>query len=146
MILVAEPNITIKRWYHNDCTLGRLRAGSFQCWTLELPNLGNQQDISCIPEGDYEYYSRYSEHNGNCLQLKAVPNRTSIQIHAANYVNQILGCLAVGDSIKFMNNDLIPDVTNSVETLEKLRDNSAMEGVIRIESGKIHGDCRLARQ
>ena len=49
-----------------------------------------------------------------------VMNRTNIQIHAANFTRQILGCIAVGDGIKFLDNDSIPDVTNSVKTLGAL--------------------------
>lgn len=113
-------NLKIKRFYNDDCTLGRLRYGNFHCFTLELPDLDNQTDISCIPAGTYEAVKYQSPSKGDVILLKGVPNRTYIEIHSGNYTSQILGCILVGDSIKDINNDGVPDVTNSVNTLKKL--------------------------
>lgn len=115
--------LKINRWYHNDCTVGRLSYGDFQCWTLELPLLNNQQDISCIyPAGGYRGRKHFSPNNDECIEIVNVMDRTNIQIHAGNYTSQIRGCILVGDSVKFLNDDLIPDVTNSKKTLSKLLD------------------------
>lgn len=112
--------LTIKRWYHKDCTLGRLSVGSFQCFTLELPDLGNTPSISCIPAGTYQAFKRQSPKNGLVVELKAVPNRSFIQIHRGNYTRQIEGCILVGSSIAFLDGDQVPDVTNSGVTMDKL--------------------------
>lgn len=122
----------INRWHHNDCTIGRLSINNFQCFTLELPDLGNQQDISCIPPGNYDYYFRDSPHNGHVLELRAVPNRRYIQIHSGNYTSQILGCILVGDGIKWLNQDSTPDITNSKNTLKKLLKEAGKSGVLEI--------------
>ena len=126
--------IKISRWYQeeNDCVLGRLKIGDFHCFTLELPNLDNQARISCIPDGDYEYFIRQSPKNGKVLELKGVEGRTNIQIHAGNYTSQILGCILVGDSIRYLNNDSIPDVTNSRNTLVRLIREAGSSGIINI--------------
>ncbi len=124
--------ITLKRWYHGDCTIGRLECEDFQCFTLELPNLDNEQDISCIPEGNYEYYFKDSHNNGHVLELRDVPNRTYVQFHSGNYTYQILGCILVGDGIKWLNRDRIPDVTNSRNTLIKLLKRAGKSGQLRI--------------
>lgn len=113
--------IKIDRWYQDDCTLGRLTCGDFQCWTLELPFLDNKNDVSCIyPAQAYKGKKHVSPKNGNVIAIENVKGRTHIQIHAGNYTSQIQGCILVGDSIKFLNDDKIPDVTNSKRTLEKL--------------------------
>ena len=113
--------VTIKRWYHNDCTLGRLSLPSgFQCFTLELPWLENESNVSCIPKGTYKAFKRVSSRNGNVFELRNVPQRTSIQCHSGNYTRQIQGCILVGSSITFLDSDTIPDVTNSKQTLDKL--------------------------
>ena len=112
----------INRWYHNDCTLGRLTCGGFQCFTLELPDKNNQSNVSCIPEGTYKAFKRVSPSNGPCVELKDVPNRTYIQIHSGNYTRNIQGCILVGDAIKFLDADSIPDVSNSKATLTRLLD------------------------
>lgn len=102
---------------YGDCTIGRLFYNNFQCFTLELPWLDNAPSVSCIPEGVYKAFKRESPANGPVLELKDVPNRTFIQIHAGNYTRQILGCLLTGDSVKWLDDDSIPDVTNSKNTL-----------------------------
>jgi hypothetical protein len=113
--------VTIKRWYHNDCTLGRLSLpGGFQCFTLELPWLENESNVSCIPKGTYRAFKRVSSRNGNVFELRNVPQRTSIQCHSGNYTRQIQGCILVGSSITFLDSDTIPDVANSKQTLDKL--------------------------
>jgi hypothetical protein len=112
--------ITIKRWHHKDCTLGRLQVGSFQCFTLELPDLGNAPNISCIPTGTYQAFKRQSPKNGLVIELKNVPQRSFIQIHRGNHTRQIEGCILVGSSIAFLDGDRTPDVTNSGVTMDKL--------------------------
>ena len=113
--------IKIERHYYEDCTIGRLWCGEFQCFTLELPLLNNATDISCIyPAGGYNGQKHFSPNNGDCIAINNVMDRTNIQIHSGNYTSQIRGCILVGDSIKFLNDDTIPDVTNSKNTLKKL--------------------------
>ena len=113
--------IKIERHYYEDCTIGRLWCGDFQCFTLELPLLNNATDISCIyPAGGYNGQKHFSPNNGDCIAINNVMDRTNIQIHSGNYTSQIRGCILVGDSIKFLNDDTIPDVTNSKNTLKKL--------------------------
>jgi len=124
--------IRLRRWGNPDCTVGRLFFENFQCFTLEKPWLDNQENISCIPVGEYCYYSRTSTRNGKVLQLENVEDRTSIQIHAGNYINQTQGCILVGDSIRLLNNDKIPDVANSRNTLTNLLELAGKSGVIQI--------------
>lgn len=124
--------ITIDRWYRQDCTLGIFTVDKFRCFSLELPDNDNQQDISCIPEGTYGYYLRNSPKNGLILELKLVINRDYIQIHSGNFTRQILGCILVGESIKYLDSDSIPDVTNSKATLKKVLAAAGKSGKIEI--------------
>ena len=115
--------LKIDRKYFDDCTLGRLTFGDFQCFTLELPWLDNKTNISCIPAAGAYKGEKYKSHaNGDCIAIINVMDRTHIQIHSANYTRQIKGCIAVGDSIKFLDSDNVPDVTNSKKTLRNLLD------------------------
>jgi hypothetical protein len=112
--------IQINTWVQGDCTLGRLSYGNFRCFTLELPWKDNQTDISCIPEGSYPVIRYDSPSKGDVLLLEGTGERKWIEIHSGNYTSQILGCLLVGDGIKYLNSDNIPDVTNSRNTLRAL--------------------------
>ena len=55
-----------------------------------------------------------------------------IEVHSGNYTSQILGCILVGDGIKWLNRDSIPDVTNSRNTLIKLLREAGDSGTIKI--------------
>lgn len=115
--------LTIDRKYYEDCTISRVTVEGydFQCFFLELPDLNNQQYISCIPEGQYEAFKRFSpSKQKEVIQYEDVPNRTYIQIHEGNFTSQILGCQLPGDGVKWLNADGIPDVTNSGDTMGEL--------------------------
>jgi hypothetical protein len=112
--------IKLDTWVNDDCTVGRLSYGDFKCFTIELPWLDNAQSISCIPAGTYGIEKYKSQSKGSVLLLKDVPNRAWIEIHAGNYTRQIQGCVLVGDSIRYLDADNIPDVANSKNTLRAL--------------------------
>jgi len=113
-------NLVIQRDEFSDCSYGRMWYGDFQCFTLELPWKENKKGISCIPKGWYYACKYNSPSNGDCISIGGVVGRTHIQIHSANFTRQIQGCIAVGDSLKFLDDDTIPDVTNSRATLRRL--------------------------
>jgi len=113
--------IKIKRMYLPQCTLGVLTVDDFRCFTLELPMLDNAPDISCIyAAGGFRGNKHFSPHNGDVVAINNVMDRTNIQIHSGNFTRDVLGCILVGESIKFLDGDNIPDVTNSRNTLKKL--------------------------
>ena len=118
---------------YDDSTIGRLWTNGFQCFTLELPWLDNQRNISCIPPGVYQYRYKRSNRNGDVLELDTVIGRTYIQIHAGNFTNQIEGCILVGRSITFLDDDSIPDVTNSRDTMSRLLRAAPARGIITVE-------------
>jgi len=92
----------------------------FNCWTLELPDLDNQPRISCIPKGEYNVVKRFSPKYKYHFHILEVPNRSYILIHQANFVSQLRGCIAIGKTLKDINNDGLKDVTSSVMTKNKL--------------------------
>ena len=92
----------------------------FECKTLELPWLNNNRRVSCIPTGKYKAVKHVSPKFGNCLWIKDVPNRSEILIHPANYVRQLLGCIALGNKHIDMNRDGLMDVADSKTTVNKL--------------------------
>ena len=92
----------------------------WECRTLELPDKGNQNRISCIPEGEYEVVKRTSPGRGEHFHIKDVEGRTWILIHSANYVEQLLGCIAVGLHHTDINGDGWRDVNRSKQTMKDL--------------------------
>lgn len=113
-------DLTLETVSYNDCTIGRLRGNGVNCFTLELPWINNHKNISCIPAGVYKFKYRVSPSLGGVLHLIDVDDRTWIYIHSGNYTRRIKGCILIGDSIRYLDGDTIPDVTNSRITLDNL--------------------------
>ena len=116
----------LSREYNNLQTLGRmvLFEGSkviLQLYTLELPDLGNQKNISCIQEGEYEVHRIYSPKFGKCFHLQDVPGRSEILIHKGNYNKDTHGCILVGMDRADINGDGVTDVIESSLAMDKLQ-------------------------
>lgn len=88
--------LVLERLYFKNGTNGRLtHQGQFICYTIECPWLNNQRQISCIPEGNYNLFKRYSKKWGWHLEIKEVINRSLILIHPANHaLKELQGCIA----------------------------------------------------
>src|SRR5947209_2359030 len=88
--------LELVRTYYPEGTNGIVYInGSLQCYTIELPWLNNQHQISCIPEGRYELKKRYSIKFGNHLLVEHVPGRDDILMHPANdALHELKGCIA----------------------------------------------------
>lgn len=86
--------------------------------TLELAWKNNEPKISCIPEGVYNCKFTYSPaFNKFLYEIISVPNRAGIRIHSANYYKQLLGCVALGNSLKDLNMDGEMDTIHSGNTV-----------------------------
>lgn len=80
-------------------TFGEIRLPSGKIIsTLELPWKNNQRQISCIPAAVYQCGVVNSPKFGRVYQVKNVPNRSHILIHAGNWVKDTSGCILVGMS------------------------------------------------
>ena len=88
--------LVLTRRYHAKGTNGILRHNSnFLCYTIELPWLDNQPQVSCIPEGRYRLQPRFSIRHKTHLLLQQVRGRALILIHAANdAIRELRGCIA----------------------------------------------------
>ena len=91
-------------------TEGLLVESDFNCRTLELPWRHNQQQISCIPPGEYKVEMRLSNKYGRVYWVREVPNRTYILIHSGNYAgdkskgfkSHVMGCILLGKKSGFL--------------------------------------------
>lgn len=124
-------------------TLGELEAvikgkTIFKCCTLELPWRQNQRGISCIPTGAYQVTHRTSPRYKLHLHVLDVPNRDWILIHPANFVRQLEGCIAPGESFIDIDGDGLKDVTNSRKTLDRLLDIMPSSFPLYIENQGTH--------
>ncbi len=125
-------NVSIKRISGDDkqslgvLTFNRGDGELFICKTLELGWHDNENNISCIPLGEYLCQWTKSPrlsaiHNTTyyTYEVLNVPNRSGIRIHSANYFNQLLGCIALGDAHKDINLDGELDIIHSGDTVGK---------------------------
>ena len=95
-LAVCNMILVLNRNYFPTGTQGILEwNGTIVCYTIELPWLGNQRRISCIPDGEYFLQLRFSPKFKWHYLLMNVPGRDSILIHPANDAKlELLGCIA----------------------------------------------------
>ena len=102
--------------------------------TVERPPTG---DHPCIPAGVYPWTKFISPHNGACLLL-SVPGRSMIEMHSANVMVELLGCIAPGATIEHFTGVhdgeaySLDGVTNSKATLAMILSTLPDEGTIEI--------------
>ncbi len=86
----------------------------FSAVSLERGWQNNKRNVSCVPAGQYPLVLEYSPRFERELwELKEVPNRSEAKFHAANYWEQLNGCIALGVKSKDINNDNYLDVIKS---------------------------------
>ncbi len=116
----STPTVILTRTLDNGTeTIGVLTYKNFNCKTLELPYKNNQRNISCIPTGTYQVKYTFSwKFMKYTYEIQNVPNRAGIRIHSANFVNELLGCIALGNGLLDINKDGLLDVINSRNTIK----------------------------
>ncbi len=91
------PEVFIKHRLDNDPagpTFGDLTApGGFSCDTMERPATG---DHPCIGKGSWRVHAFAHPEHGLCYEVQNVKDRTAILFHSANWIRQLLGCIALG--------------------------------------------------
>ncbi len=102
--------------------IGKLSIeGVYQCATLENAALS-------IPIGTYPVIVRWSEkHQRQVLGICDVPGRSDIEIHIANWPEELLGCVAVGKIA------CADSVSHSKEAFDELMDRFREPATIEIE-------------
>lgn len=103
--------LALERAYLPDdsATFGRLTVGDAVFYTLEPPWKGNQQRISCIPEGVYTLRMRDSKIVSDTTggeftrgwEVTGVLNRTFIMFHVGNWERNTDGCILVGSEFSW---------------------------------------------
>ncbi|MFD2162229.1 DUF5675 family protein [Paradesertivirga mongoliensis] len=88
--------LTLTRVYHPQGTNGIITLSGVKiCESIELPWRKNATSISCIPEGRYPLKARTSQKYSQHIEIIAVPGRSYILIHPANYaLTELRGCIA----------------------------------------------------
>jgi len=86
--------------YFDDRVLGVLSHDGTEYYTIEKPCKENKPYVSCIPEGEYTLTRVDSPKFGaNMWEVSAVPDRTHILVHVANYSRDVVGCIGLGQGV-----------------------------------------------
>lgn len=119
--------VTLERFAYTPMgTFGKLTFNGFECYTVEKPWKDNKPEVSCIPEDLYaaNLYESPTKGRGIVWQLKKVPNRTFIQIHRGNTQMDVVGCIALGKELGYI--DGMWAVTNSRQAFAEFMDATEM--------------------
>lgn len=85
----------------NRFTLGMLMHNTGSADTLELPDIGNLHDASCIPAGSYPLRTYTRPSGMHVIRVLDVPGRENIEIHEGNYLEQTDGCILTGATVRY---------------------------------------------
>lgn len=114
-------------------TEGILLYNQSNCRTLELPWRDNQQQVSCIPPGEYDVEIRISNKYGRIYWVKNVPDRSYILIHSGNfagdtskgYKSHVMGCILLGQTAGYLGGQVA--VLNSRVTVRRFMEDMNYE-------------------
>jgi hypothetical protein len=101
-----------------DSTFGVLMDEKIICLTLEDKWHNNEQNVSCIPNGEYDCVKWHSPKFGDTFMVTHVPDRSYILFHWGNTDEDTYGCILVGEKIGEVNGEL--GIVNSLYTHKKL--------------------------
>lgn len=108
--------LVLNRFFSNQkWTLGTISFGDTFLFTLELPWKDNEKNKSCIPTGIYkcELTTNRKTLGGKKIakayEIRDVPNRSGILIHAGNSVKDTSGCILLGSNLYHLNGALISE-------------------------------------
>jgi len=106
--------------FFDDRTIGRLEHDGQFFWTVEKPWKNNEPFVSCIPAGTYSMGLRDSPKFGpNTWEVLDVPNRSHILFHVGNHSSDVVGCIALGDSL-FSNLEGVGNSRKAVDRFKEL--------------------------
>jgi uncharacterized protein DUF5675 len=142
--------LTLTRFAYSPLgTFGELeiKHSPFRCYTVERPWVDANHDglgdpnVSCIPEGDYpivlSVHHPASPNGYPCYLLQSTRNRSAIQIHIANTMYDLLGCIGLGNILgatKASPPFPVWSVLNSATTFKQFMDAMAGEpGILTIK-------------
>ena len=99
-------NIHLDRFAYTPMgTFGHLVYGGFECFTVERPWEDNKPFHSCIPVGIYDLQpSRYHRGGYDSFEIVDVTGRSQIKIHIGNTMDDVVGCIALGEKLGLVKN------------------------------------------
>jgi hypothetical protein len=96
----------------------------FNCLSLELPEKGNQQNVSCILPGSYPTKKVKDRTGKTVFLLSDVPGRTGVEMHIGNFAAGLKvdtqGCILPGIRYTDINSDGNIDITDSTKAMNIL--------------------------
>ena len=119
--------ITLERFAYSPFgVFGKLMIPEFECFTVERPWLDNKPRVSCIPEGEYKIQlGIYNRGGYEAYEVMDVPNRSLIKIHIGNTIDDIVGCIAPGKALGYLERKWA--VTSSKKAFQEFM--GAMNGI-----------------
>ena len=109
-------------------TFGRLTTpAGFKCRTLERPAFG--MEYPRVNAGLYHVHASDHAKHGLCYQLEDRDGRTGILIHAANWICQLKGCIALGRAAVAIEGYWRPEGSAEVQHVNDLGISSSRETV-----------------
>jgi hypothetical protein len=92
----------------------------FKGVSLERGWIDNQNNISCIPVGEYAVKLEWSPRfNMELWEIYGVEGRSECKFHAANYWTDLNGCIGLGKYEDNIDGDPVMDIAHSKVTMKR---------------------------
>lgn len=135
--------ILLKRYYSPFGIHGDLEVEGHTFSTLEKSWKGNEQSVSCIPEGNFTMEMRSSpvvqrtSGFSEGWQVMDVPGRTYIMFHPGSWTKDTAGCILIGTEKDIVDNKLfLRDSQEAFKRFMELLD-SQMQWEIQIRPWRL---------
>ena len=133
-----SPQGTFGRLFFEDLSGPQgSEAVHFKFYTVEQPWNYNKPFHSCIPEGEYVCKRWNSQDHPNTWEVTNVPNRTEILFHVGNNIDDVVGCIALGYDLGWVQSKkgTVPrwSVTGSLLAVAQFREYLKNEQEFRLE-------------
>jgi hypothetical protein len=125
---MAQVILTLQRLIISDGAFGHLLGpkGDFICCTMERLFDGKPK----IPEGKWTFIRYHSPHFGfDVFRCDTVPGHTALEIHIANFVEELEGCVALGTQIAIR-----PSTNGHMLTASKIAFDAFMKTQVGVDS------------
>lgn len=109
MVHIPQPWV-IQRWIDTKKeSVGELRAGKLNLFSIERPWLNNEPFVSCVPANPNGYplrERRFNHGHYDAIEIADIPGREFCLFHIANRACEVNGCVGPGMTIGRLDGEL----------------------------------------
>lgn len=101
-------------------------------YNIERPFLNNRINVSCIPEGIYNFQKVVRPNGDEAIEIMNVPGRTHILVHVGNFMKDTHGCILPNLSYSYSKETKTPYGITSKPQFKQILKALPTKGIVHI--------------